>query len=90
MNANNGSDCFAVRWPDLVVTDGTVPCQPQTARRDVAGAIKNLTEIADQLAKLTNTAASEAGSTVSQGLSVVGCAAEASFQATVAYYFAQA
>lgn len=92
VTVNNGTACFAARWPDLVVTDGTVPCvpPPMGKRDDVTGAIKNLTEIADQLAKLTNMAKSAAGGSVSQGLSVVGCAAEASFQATVAYYFAEA
>lgn len=90
VTVSNGTACFTNRWPDLGATKGIVSCQPGLIRRDGNDLSKNLTKIADTLASMTNQAASSAGTVAEQGMSFVGCAAEAALAATVAYYFNQA
>lgn len=90
--AGNASACFVQRFPSWDPVSDEVTCQQANVgrRRQVAGdggVLSNLTEIADRLAAVVDSASSPADGTAAQGLAAVGCAAQAAFQKVTAYYF---
>lgn len=91
VTVNNGSACFVERYPAWKPVDGQVTCVEESGSglrsRGQPGVVANLTKIADSLAGLSGAAASLGGSVAGQGLAAVGCAAQAAFQQTTAYYF---
>lgn len=91
VTVSNDSACFVERFPIWKPVGGQVTCIEESdsglRSRDQPGVVANLTKIANTLAGLGGAASSVGSSVAGQGLATVGCAAQAAFQQTAAYYF---